>query len=67
VGGLDVLWSLTDHGPVTVNKYEEESFKTRNERFELRQVEPMRESFEFSFCNSHKNYLKRALLFGEER
>jgi hypothetical protein len=26
VGGLDVLWSLTEHGLLRVNVYEEESF-----------------------------------------
>ena len=26
MGGLDVLWTLTEHSPVRVDMYEEESF-----------------------------------------
>lgn len=46
--------------------YEEESFfRWRDERFEVRQVDPMRESLKFSSCMGHKKYLKRALHLGE--
>ena len=39
-------------------------FRWIYERFEVRQVDPMRESFKFSSCRGHENYLKRALPFG---
>jgi hypothetical protein len=33
------------------------------ERFEVRQMDPMRESLKCSSCRGHENYLKRALPF----
>ena len=41
-------------------------FMRRNERFEVRQMDPMRESLEFSSCRGHEDYLKRALPFRRE-
>jgi hypothetical protein len=38
-------------------------FRWRNERFEVRQMDPMRESLKFSSCKGHEDYLKRALPF----
>jgi hypothetical protein len=39
----------------------------RGERFEVRHMDPMRESFEFSSCRSYENYLEGALPFRRER
>jgi hypothetical protein len=49
VGSLNVLFrSLTEHSPVRDDVYEEESFLGGgNERFEVRQMDPMRN---FDFC-----------------
>jgi hypothetical protein len=39
----------------------------RGERFEVREVDPMRKSLEFNNYRSHDNYLESALPFRRER
>jgi hypothetical protein len=64
-GGLDVFWSLTEHSPVRVD-VNEEVIRRRNEKFQVRHVDPVRESLELSICRGHEDYLKRALPFGRK-
>ena len=35
-------------------------------KVKVRQMDPMKESLEFSSCRGHEDYLKRALPFGRE-
>ena len=36
-------------------------------KVKVRQMDPMRESLEFSSCRGHENYFKRALSLGREQ